>query len=339
VDKINITPADLNDKGKQASGFFKSNYKKIISAFLLLMIVLTMIMELSIDMEFTFRDLGNYVILITIYILNLVVNADDGKDAGRRDKRYTAAKGDYSTINDRVIECGSSRYLEAFCRQRREDNLIERRRAALSRANIGYAKYLREYIGHKPPRELSKDKREAIKWANGMRMENLSPNMLLTAGKKVENHRIMGDDPVRRYRASLISKVLFAAVLTFIMADITGSDVSAPTMVRVAAGVAKLISYMVSGYFGYYTGYNHIALDVTAYTVQQTRLLHEFEAWVEEHKDELFRLIPHVDEDQIPEGVDALTGERLTEGDGVPEPEGNEKKKGDKDEGHREGTV
>jgi hypothetical protein len=43
--------------------------------------------------------------------------------------------------------------------------------------------------------------------------------------------------------------------------------------------------------------------------------------------------------DQIPEGVDALTGERLTEGDGVPEPEGNEKKKGDKDEGHREGTV
>jgi hypothetical protein len=192
VDKINITPADLNDKGKQASGFFKSNYKKIISAFLLLMIVLTMIMELSIDMEFTFRDLGNYVILITIYILNLVVNADDGKDAGRRDKRYTAAKGDYSTINDRVIECGSSRYLEAFCRQRREDNLIERRRAALSRANIGYAKYLREYIGHKPPRELSKDKREAIKWANGMRMENLSPNMLLTAGKKVENHRIMG---------------------------------------------------------------------------------------------------------------------------------------------------
>jgi hypothetical protein len=133
--------------------------------------------------------------------------------------------------------------------------------------------------------------------------------------------------------------VLFAAVLTFIMADITGSDVSAPTMVRVAAGVAKLISYMVSGYFGYYTGYNHIALDVTAYMVQQTRLLHEFEAWVEEHKDELFRLIPHVDEDRIPEGVDALTGERLMEGDGVPEPEGNEKKKGDKDEGHREGTV
>ena len=309
--KFTLSPVELNEKGEQAKGFLKSNYKKIISVFLLLMILMTMIMELSIDMEFTMRDFGSYIILITIYILNLIINADDGRDAGRRDKRYTTGRERYTDVCDRVVGCGSTRYLDAFCRDRRESNLIERRKLVLSRANIGYGKYLKEYIGKKPPKDLSKDKQHAIKQANDMKMEHLTPNMLLTAGKKEANHHIIGDDPAKRYRASILSKILGAAVLTFIMADITGGDMGTPTMVRVAAGVAKLISYMVSGYLGYYTGYNHIALDVTAYMRQQTRLLHEFEAWVVEHANELFRLIPRVDEDQVPEGMDALTGEMI----------------------------
>lgn len=309
MDKLNLTPADLDEKGKRAGGFVKSHYKKIISAFLLLMILLTMVMDLTVDLEITLMDVGTYATLLTIYVLNLMVNADDGKDAGKRDQRYRESQEKYKEVVNRVIESGHSRYLDAFCRDRREKNLIERRRLVLSRAGIGYGKYLREYIGKPPPEDLPRDKQRAIAEANAMKMEMLTPSMLLTAGKKDEGNRIIGEDPKRKYRASLCVRILSSAILTLIIASPDGSSVSAPTIARVAAGLVKLSSYVMSGYFGYYTGYNHEALDVASYTVSQTRLLCEFEKWIIEHESELEDAVSNMDEDRVPDNIDALTGD------------------------------
>jgi hypothetical protein len=310
MDKLHLSPADLDAKGKRAGGFVKSNYKKIISAFLLLMILLTMVMDLTVDLEITLMDVGTYATLLTIYILNLVVNADDGKDAGKRDERYIESQAKYKEVVERVISSGRSRYLDFFCRDRREKNLIERRRLVLSRAGIGYGKYLREYIGKEPPEDLPKDKQRAIMEANAMRMETLTPSMLLTAGKRDEGNHIIGEDPKRKYWGTLIVRIISSAILTLIIASPDGSSVSAPTVARVAAGLVKLSSYVVSGYFGYYTGYNHTAVDVASYTVSQTRLLSEADQWIGEREKELEEAAKAAEEDEVPDGLDALTGEQ-----------------------------
>ena len=314
MDKLHLTPSDLDAKGKRAGGFVKSNYKKIISVFLLLMILLTMVMDLTVDFEITLMDVGTYATLLTIYVLNLMVNADDGKDAGKRDERYIESRDRYKEVVERVIESGRSRYLDFFCRDRREKNLIERRRLVLSRAGIGYGKYLREYIGKAPPTDLPKEKQRAIMEANAMRMESLTPSMLLTAGKKDESNHIIGEDPRRKYWATLVARIISSAILTLIIVSPDGSAAGMPTTTRVLAGLVKLSSYVMSGYFGYYTGYNHMAVDVASYTVSQTRLLSEAEQWIGEREKELERAARGEDEDAIPEGMDALTGDALEKG-------------------------
>lgn len=307
-----MDPTEINEKGKAAGSWLKRSYKKIISAFLLVLIVFTMVLDLSVKVDLTLRDIGTYAILMTVYILNLILNADDGRDHGRQNKRYVDQRKAYYEINDRMTNSGCSRFLPQFCRERRECNLIERRRAVLSRVNIGYATYLTKYVGKKPPRDLSREKRKAIKIANSLKPEELTASMLLHEGKKEVDPRILGEDPTKRYFSELFMKICGAAVVTFVIGDIAGVNASGPTLASVAAGIGKLVSYLVSGYFGYYTGYNNVALTVTDYMRQQTRVLHEFEAWYQENRDHLGGF-SHVDMDAIPEGMDALTGEMLPE--------------------------
>ena len=256
------------------------------------------------------NEKNTYAILMTVYILNLILNADDGRDHGRQNKKYIDQRKAYYEINNRMTESGCSRFLPQFCRERREQNLIERRRAVLSRVNISYVTYLTKYVGRKPPKDLSRDKRKAVKLANSLKPEDLTASMLLHEGKKEQDPRILGEDPTRRYIGELFMKICGAAVVTFVIGDIAGITANGPTLATVAAGVGKLVSYLVSGYFGYYTGYNNIALSVTDYMRQQTRVLHEFEAWYQENRDHLGGFA-HIDMDAIPEGMDALTGEML----------------------------
>ncbi len=305
-----MDPAEISEKSKGAQSWLKRSYKKIISAFLLVFIVFTMILDLSLKVNLTVRDIGTYAILMTVYVINLILNADDGKEAGRQNRRYVEQRKSYYEINDRMISTGCSRFLPQFCRERREQNLIERRRVVLSRVNIGYATYLTKYVGKEPPRDLPKDKRKAIKLANSLKPEELTASMLLHEGKKEVDQRIIGDDPTKRYVGEILMKICWAAVVTFIIGDIAGTSVSGPTIASIAAGIAKLISYLISGYFGYYTGYNNIAITVTDYMRQQTRVLREFEAWYMENRDHLGS-VTHVDTDTIPEGMDALTGEMI----------------------------
>lgn len=306
-----MDPTEINEKGKHAASWLKRSYKRIISFLLLAFIIFTMILDLSLQIELTMQDIGMYAILMTVYIINLVLNADDGREAGRQNKRYIEQRKAYYEINNRMIGSGCSRFLPQFCRERREQNLIERRRVVLSRVNIGYGTYLTKYVGQEPPADLPKDKRKAIKLANSLKPEELTASMLLHEGKKEVDARIIGEDPNKRYLIELLTKILSAAFMTLIIGDVVGSSASGPSLASIAAGLAKLISYLVSGYFGYYTGYNNIALNVTDYMRQQTRVLHEFEAWYVEKGGNLESVI-HEDTDAVPEGMDALTGELIS---------------------------
>lgn len=274
-------------KKKAAKGFL--NYAGILSC---VVIVFVATVALTTDITASWEGLTSlglsfFVILFCSYSAYICCS-DSGMRAGYLTETYSKTVSAYDALNEKIVSSKLQNRLFEFCRWYADGELRKVRERILVEQNITYEEYEEKYIG-KGKKEIrafsgiSEQQKKAILHANGVKSLNLTPNMIMKRECRSNSRDPLGHAPEELKRMAFIRKFFTTSFISFVMSIISVQIIQTPTWEMFVSVFLKMVSVVLSGFFGYKCGYENIVISSVRYMRAQMSMMSQFMTYVEEY--------------------------------------------------------
>lgn len=235
-------------------------------------------------------SLSIFVFMFCSYSM-YINNAKSGTRAGKLTKAYIETEEKYIEIKTRIINEDKQVYLGEFCRLYVDEELKNARKDILDFVGIEYEEYVRKWVGAdikdiKKTEKFSDREKQAVIKANALKPVRLTPDMLLKREREIKRRAPLKKTPTEKRNAKYIGRFM-RTIITSIFACTIALDVIAnPSWSTFSELCIRLLMVVLSGFFGYQTGYENITCDTVDYMHDQIDLLNQFEDFVDAKKQE-----------------------------------------------------
>ena len=271
-DKANISVSQV-----KSLGFWAIN--------ILLVIVVCFLSFATADYELTetLKDISLNAILISICAIVAYLNSGFyGMNAGRKSKEYISAIQRYNCLKEKITSAGIRDRLEDYCAKWTAEDLAKARESVLGDCGISYAEYVNKGYAKLGVWEimklrLGKHATRTIILANRIKPLKLNATMLLAPNQSLKRQKTaLGKNPVVADGIHDAGKIVSTIVNLFITCGVALSATTEITVATIAVFLLKVALVCYNIVSGYSRKFSKVAINVSAYTDQQSDYLEDF---------------------------------------------------------------
>ena len=261
---------------KNAIGSFIGNMGLIVAALTLVCTCATFFTDISLASVMTVEFSLSFIILLFCAYTMYFSMADTGARKGAQDEDFINAKKRYEELRKELEASGGIFSLGEFCHRYTASELVSSQKNILLSAGISYSEFEEKYKGKEKkdlPRELGRKQIKIIARANSLKPITLTPDMLLSAGRKNHSRNPLCNSPEKKRALRSFGALLPTTVTSFFAVSVVCSIISEPTMATVTECIIKLFALVWNGTKGYAMGYNNISREASEYLLGRCDIL------------------------------------------------------------------
>ena len=263
-------------QNKKTLGSFIGNMGLIVAALTLICTCATFFTDISLASVMTVEFSLSFIILLFCSYTMYFSMADTGARRGAQDEEFLNAKKQYEELRGELEASGGIFSLGEFCHKYTASELISSQKSILLSAGISYREFEENYKGVEKkdlPRELGKKRIKIISRANSIKPIVLTPDMLLSAGRKSHARNPLAKAPEKQRALHAIGALLPTTLTSFFAVSVVCSIINEPTMATVTECIIKLFALIWNGTKGYAMGYNNISREASEYLLGRCQVL------------------------------------------------------------------